>query len=199
MDEQQGMQEAFDEYQQLVALFGEWYAGGGVEQSVLEAEFGRPIDLAAHRNNVTAATRAAFDDALVEAIAKAFAAGIRRWQVVEFRGWLSHNDIRELMARARRPYGLYLERQWPQYRTLEAVQVDVLRLMETDRPAADRLVRASRTLLKRWVREIPAKPTEKYLSQFAAEFHDDHIREWKEARRRLVEEIDKLGRTGSGS
>ncbi|KRA29980.1 MULTISPECIES: hypothetical protein [unclassified Nocardioides] len=195
MDNDKTRQSALDEYHRIVALFGEWYdRDTRLERTALEAELGRTIDVAAHHNEATA-TRVVFDEVLVEVIAEAFAAGIPRWMIVEFRGWVSHNDLRDLMGRARRPYRLDLEREWVQYRTLVSVQQDARRLATTDPAAADRLLRAARTLLKRWVREVPKTPPTEYLKQFASGFHADHRREWVDARRRLAEQVDQLGQT----
>lgn len=194
MNEYSTKQEALDEYLRVVSLHDEWYADRWpTDNKDLEAELGRRIRFDEFRNG-TAAIRAAFEESLVEAIADASAAGVPQWQFTEFRGWLSHNDVRRLLERARKPYGSRPEEAWPQSATLSAVKVDSRRLAEDDPEAALMLEKAARALLRRWAREIPREPGEETLRWVASRWHREHINRWKAARRKLLQDIDALGR-----
>ncbi|KRC46474.1 MULTISPECIES: hypothetical protein [unclassified Nocardioides] len=195
MTNERAKQDALDEYHRVVALHDEWYANGWpTDNEELETELGRQIRFDDFRNR-SAAVRAAFDESLVEVIADASAAGIPQWMFTEFRGWLSHNDVRRLLERARKPYDVHPEDEWPQTATLKAVKADSARIALRDPVAALMLEKSARALLRRWAKEVPREPGEEAVRWVASRWRAEHVKKWKEARRKLLKDIDALGRT----
>jgi hypothetical protein len=189
--------EALMQYMHLVSILEDedWR----VDTEALEAHVGRPIAARAERQTAYGAARAALDAALVEAVAAASRAGIPIRQLKDHRGWLSHNDVAELVARAKKPSAGDVVATWPQRIALRAVVADVQALLNSDTASAMRLARSARTFLRSWAEQVPSAPPPELTQQVAAQHRPDFLEVWVNARKQLFDEIDALLASGRQS
>lgn len=191
MKDERKIREAKHEYFRLVAILNDenWTHR---DPTVLAEELGRPIVPDERRNSFSAAYRA-FGEAIVDVVAAALCAGVSQKDLIDNRGWLSHNDIRGYIARASRPHSYY-QPTWPQRSALELVlkDVDALTAVDSERSAA--LLRSARTFLRRWCREIPAELSTEQLAHVATMWREEHRRLYVEARAKFIKEIDQKTR-----
>jgi len=180
---------AFDEYVRLVAILNDENWTNGDLKSI-ELLIGRSIPM--REGNTFASKYAAFGEAIVDAVADALEAGVSQKALVDNRGWLSHSDIRGYVARAREPRAYDYTPTWIQASVIRAVKADLKVLVETDQEDAEKLLRAAKTFLRRWVQQIPDQPSEAQLRRVATRWRAEHVELWKSTRRKLVNEIDQL-------
>lgn len=165
MKHERKAREAMLEYGRLMAILNDedW---NKADPKLLEEEIGRPI-VGRKASNGYVAARDAFDEAIVDAIAEALVAGVTQVALVESRGWLSHNDIRAYIDKARQPAESGYPPVWLQTSVLHAVRTEVATLAINEPDEAVKLARVARTFLRRWIEQIPAQPSEDQLGRVA--------------------------------
>lgn len=160
----------------------------------LTRELGKPIELSdSDRGNRWAAAYRLYEQAIVDVIAEALAAGVSQETLRDYRGMLSRNDVAGYISRARRPFvNEGHETRWPQYGALRATEADIAKLAKSDPAAAARLHRSAKTFFRRWVREIPDRPSEAQLNGIATMWRQEYMDAWSAARKRMVERVETL-------
>lgn len=183
--------EELREYVRLVSILDDenWHD----DVKALEVELGSPIVPSGGQSTYVAA-RGALDAALVEAIAVARDAGVSVRQLSDLRGWLSHNDVAELVARTKRPSSSDVGSGWPQRAVLRAVAPEVQVLMESDAASALRLARSARSFLRLWSERVPSAPPPEQVQRLTAQHRSALFDAWAHARDQLLVEIEALGR-----
>ena len=191
MKDENRAREAMHEYSRLVAILNDerWR---DEDPKFLEQRIGRPI-VGRKAFNEYVAVQDAFDEAIVDVIAEALDAGVTQVALVASRGWLSHNDIRAYIDKARRPAESGYPPVWLQTKVLHAVRTDVATLALKEPDEALKLARAARTFLRRWVDQIPAQPSEDQLARVATMWRSEHVARWEKAREQLRSDVERLG------
>jgi hypothetical protein len=190
MKHERKAREAMHEYVRLAAILNDEHWTDAALH-LLEEQIGRPI-LSGDGVNRHRAARDAFDQAIVDVVADALEAGVSRQWLLDHRGWLSLNDVREYIGHALEPQAYNYRPAWLQRTVLEAVRTDVATVAGTAPDEAARLLRASKGFLRRWVQQIPSEPSEQDLAVVAARWRSVHVELWQRARSELLKEVEEL-------